>query len=115
MPHEAPVGWAAFHDIEVTVTLAPDCVQLPDQPWSACWVPAKANVRVQLVSGSPRFCSVRLAPNPLPLSHAFVYVTWHPAAAEARVGTMSAVAAAAVVSAASRATRYRFPCNTRTP
>jgi hypothetical protein len=49
----------------VAVTLAPDCVQLADQPCVTRWLPGKAKPRFQLVRGSPTFLIVTAAVNPV--------------------------------------------------
>src|SRR4051812_40013709 len=100
MPRDAPVARAPFHDRLCTVTLAPDCDHVPDQPWSMTWLPGNGKVNVQVVMGSPVLVMVRLPPNPLPLSHALVYVTWQAGAAWAIVAGSVAPSTLAVSSAA---------------
>src|SRR5262245_6169938 len=57
-----------LYDMLVAVTFGLPCgwLQLAFQPCDTRWVPGKANVRDQLVIGSPRLCRVRLAEKPPP-------------------------------------------------
>src|SRR5690348_12598755 len=109
MPVEAPVPRAPFHDMLWTVTTAPDCDHVPDQPWSMTWLPGNVNCSVQLVIASPVLVMVMLPPNPLPLSHALAYVTWQAGAAWAMfAGSMAPSTLIASSAAAANAVRRRL-------
>ena len=45
---DAPADRLPFQLALVTVTVSPDWLQLPSQPWVSCWFPEYVYCRVQL-------------------------------------------------------------------
>jgi hypothetical protein len=61
---DAPVPREPFQLMFRTVTVLPDWLNSPDQPWSTRWPAENVHSSVQLETASPRLVTVTLAPKP---------------------------------------------------
>jgi hypothetical protein len=50
---DPPEARLPFQDALVTVTVSPDWVQFPDQPWVSVWFPGKVKLTVHPVTADP--------------------------------------------------------------